>query len=326
MVDELDWSSRHQLMAIAKDADQAEMNAILFGSSPISAGLDDEKAVGIFDDEIPEHAEHGEPEWETTDELVEIAEGNALAEIERRAKMLGKHYPFTIHGTSLKYSHSATGIYEFCLAASLAKALPSKRNMDITKYFELVAAEVVRRHLGNTAEVIRTGWPSHNKTERPIRFKALFKIVAQRTGEWRWEPKPPNSDDPDHRKTKDEGIDFVAWIPMPDTRPGKLFVLGQCACGNDWDSKLNDLNSSRLERWFRPATVTDFLRAFALPRTVTGNYVFEELSHQAGLVFDRARIVAIAESHPEHFVHWKSNLDALTRLIIPDGASPTITA
>lgn len=322
MVDDLDWSGRHQMMAIATDADQAEMNAILFGSAPVSAGLDDEKAVGVFDDELPEHVEHDEPEWEAADELIEVAEGDALVEIELRAKMLGVHYPFTLNGASLKYEPSATGIYEFCLAASLAKALPSKRNKEITKYFELVAAEAVRRYLGDNAEVIRTGWPSHDKALRPIRFKALFEIVATRTGEWRWDPKPPNSKDPHHRIAKDEGIDFVAWKPMPDQRPGKLFVLGQCACGNEWDTKLGELADKRLERWFRPATAAAFQRAFALPRTVSGKYVFEELSGYAGLVFDRARIVAIAETNPAQFVHWKTTLAPLTGLVIPSPTSP----
>lgn len=326
MMDGLDWSGRHQMMAIATNADQAEKNAVMLGSTAISAGFDDEKAAGIFDDEIVEYGGMDEPEWETADELVEVAEGDALSEIERRADMLGDNYPFTLEGASLRYCPSPTGVYEFCLAASLAKALPNKRNKAIATYFELIAAEVVRAYLGDTAEVIRTGWPSHDATQRPVRFKALFNIVSSRAGEWHWDPPPPNSDDPHPRIVKDEGVDFVAWKPMPDRRPGKLFVLGQCACGNEWDTKLGELNEKRFERWFRPATAAAFQRAFALPRYVSGQYIFQELSKQAGLVFDRARIVAIAESNVAQFECWKTTLAPLTALVIPTTPAPAAAA
>jgi hypothetical protein len=316
IVDTLDWSGRGQLMGIATNADQAEKEAIEFGSAPISAGVEDEKAAGIFDDEITEYADPDEQDWEATEELVEVAEGDVIMEIERRTKILGNAYPFKLSGTSLHYTPSSTGIYEFCLAASLAKSLQSKRNKPIITNFELVAADVARAYLGDSAEVVRTGWPSHNKLERPIKFKALFEIVANRSGEWRWDPPPPNPNDPHHRAVKDEGVDFVAWKPMPDSRPGKLYVLGQCACGNDWDTKLHDLNEDRLERWFRPATAAPFQRAFAIPRVITGTYIFQELSKNAGLVFDRLRLVGIAEARPALFSHWKAKISTATQLVI----------
>lgn len=317
MVDDLDWSGRHQVMAIAFNADQAEKIAVQMGSSAMSSGLDDDKAVGVFDDEIPEHAAANESDWESSDEIIELAEGDALAEIDRRAKMLGEHYPFKLIGAGLHYVPSATGVYEFCLAASLARELKTKRYKAIATTFERVAADVVRAYLGGNADVIRTGWPSHNVVDRPVRFKNLFEIVSKRTGEWCWDPSPPHSNDPHPRTVKDEGVDFVAWKPMPDQRPGKLFVLGQCACGNDWDGKHGELNTTRLERWFRPSTAAAFQRAFALPRTVSGHYIFQELSKYAGLVFDRARLVAIAEENAECFIKWKPELEPLTQLVIP---------
>lgn len=326
MVDTLDWSGRHHMMEIATNADQVEKNAVMLGSAAISTGFEDEKAIGIFDDEIPQLAGVAEAEWEKSEEIVEVAEGDALSEIERRAALLGDYYPFKLEGAGLHYQPSTTGIYEFCLAASLAKALSAKRNKGITSHFELVAADVARSYLGDNADVIRTGWPSHDKTQRPIRFKALFDLVSKRAGEWDWDPQQPNPDDPHPRQVKDEGVDFIAWKPMPDMRPGKLFVLGQCACGNDWDGKLLELNEGRLERWFRPATAAAFQRAFALPRTVSGHYIFQELSKQAGLVFDRARIVAIAEANREQFAHWQPKLAPLTELVIPTSPAPVAVA
>jgi hypothetical protein len=308
----LDWSDRHRLMRIAANADQAEKEAIRLGNAAVATGFDDEKAAGVLDDETPETGL--EPEWEGTEEVTEHAEGEAIAEIECRQKMLGDYYPFRLKGAGIAYTPSTTGIYEFCLAASLANDALSKKELNkLTTLFELVATQVVRAYLGDDAEAIRTGWPSHDPEQRPVRFKQMFGIVAKRTGEWRWDPSHPNPNDPHPRQVKDEGVDFVVWKPMPDQRPGKLFVLGQCACGNDWDNKCSELNAKRLERWFRPATVTEFQRAFVLPRTISATPVFQQFGNYAGLIFDRARMVAIAEKNAVEFSHWKAQLLPLTQ-------------
>ena len=313
-----DWGSRAQLMTLADNADQVERDAICFGTAPVAAGLEDERAGGVYNDEAIELAPDNKDDWQVVDEVIEIAEGGTIEEIQERSTLLGQNYPFILDGAALRYRPSQTGVYEFCLAASLTTSIKRKPFNRIPVEFERVAADVVRQYMGTGSIALRTGWPSHDRDERPIKLKALARKLHEQTGEWHWSPRPPNPDDPHHRKAKDAGVDFVVWTPMPDLRPGKLFLLGQCACGNDWDTKLDEPNQKELDRWFRPATVAPFVKAFAMPRPITSQGVFAEMGTLSrSVVFDRMRITALAEANPTAFAHWKARLDRLTALVIP---------
>ncbi len=317
-MDAWSWDKRHELMAIAKNADQTELQAMRFGNAPISTGSDDEKAAGVLDDDMDEQAAPNEGEWEASEEVREEADGATYSELEERSRLLGEHYPFEIDGASLKYKgHTNTGVYEFCLATSLAETVVKKPFNRMAMWFELVAAEIAREYLGAGAESIRTGWPSHDKNERPVRFKAMVDKVSNLSGEWFWSPNRGESDDPHHRTVKDEGVDFVVWKKFPDTRLGKLYLLGQCACGNDWDTKLSDLSDSKFKRWFRDRpTVAPYMKVFAVPRHITREGIFEHANSSAGIVFDRVRLTSIAENHIKEKDIVKNNLSAITELVI----------
>jgi hypothetical protein len=302
-------------MDIASNVDQVERASIRYGAAAVSDGLEDERLAGIFIEKAVERTTMLEDEWEVEDEVIETVEGNAIEEIEERAKLLGEHYPFSLNGTSLRHRQSHTGLYEFCLAASIEKYIKHKPYNRIPIAFERVAAEAVRYYLGRDAIALRTGWPSHDKAKRPIKFKDMAKILQESTGEWVWAPRPPNPPDPHHRKVKDAGVDFVVWKPMPDQRPGKLFVLGQCACGNDWDTKLHEPDQEELDRWFRPATYASFQKVFAMPRPITNESVFSEMGLLVkGIVFDRIRLTALVEENLDAFTSWKNELAGLTKL------------
>ena len=96
-------------------------------------------------------------------------------------------------------------------------------------------------------------------------------------------------------------MDFVVWKPFLDERLGQLFVLGQCACGEDWENKLEELQESRLRRWVNPVTHAQFVRAFAVPYHIPGHYIFSELNVRAGLTFDRVRLALMAGKNPNIF-------------------------
>ncbi|EIE49616.1 hypothetical protein C357_17930 [Citreicella sp. 357] len=89
-------------------------------------------------------------------------------------------------------------------------------------------------------------------------------------------------------------MDFIFWPPLLDNRSiAQQFFLGQCACGNDWDTKFDDLNLKKLFKWF-DAAVVDPVRLFATPFHIV-DAVLIESSREAGFVFDRARIVGAFE-------------------------------
>ncbi len=97
------------------------------------------------------------------------------------------------------------------------------------------------------------------------------------------------------RDVKDEGLDFAAWIHHLDDRPGHLFLLGQCACGDNWSNKLTELSIDPLMRWFPPMCHVPATRAFCTPFHITDQRLIEA-SKQAGIVFDRIRLTLLAET------------------------------
>ncbi|WP_186169822.1 hypothetical protein [Burkholderia gladioli] len=306
-------------MRTALNADQVEVEAIRLGVAPVIVGVEDEQIAGELDDEI---LAPDTDNWAEREAAVELAAGETLVELQRRVDLLGDAYPFVINAGALRYRGSVTGVYEFCLAASVAPRINQRPNNALPLYFELLATEVARLYIGVSARAIRTGWPSHDEEQRPTRFKAMSAIVNQHSGEWVWAPVFPNPDDPDHIKVKDEGVDFVVWQPMLDNRPGKLFLLGQCACGNDWDQKLNDIKKADLNQWLNPITSAAYLTSFFVPRHLYGAYVFGYCNERAGITFDRARIAMLAESESHRAAFEAASqgweLREKTQLVIPE--------
>lgn len=289
---------KHQWQRAAIDADQAEWSAMLRGSAMLEAGLRDNVIADALDDYTEEAlpANPGQPllPFERDDLTIELAIGDLVEEISRREQVLGGSYPYYRDGNSLTYNGTSTKVYEFCLALCRSSSLVAGDYKQLPRTFELVAGHLVGQFLGPAAEWHHTGHP-RKWYGGEARFKAAMAPLS-RTREWQWCPRPGEaSDDPDPAEVKDEGLDFVAWRPQPDGRPGHLFVIGQCACGQNWTEKWNDCQAAKLEKWFRPLTLVPPMHAFCTPHHVT-EFLLADASRTAGLVMDRARLTMLAEA------------------------------
>lgn len=297
--DKTPWSGRGALIEAAKNADETELFAILRGSVSIDAGVADDIMADVH------HADDKETDsdWAADDLAVDDITGPVVEEIDRRIALLGDAYPFKREGAALKYYQSSTRVYEFCLIASLQRDISSKKWKAIPVLFEYLSVFAVCQYLGG-AEFYRTGWPSHDRRIRPVRFKRLVQILYKETGgEFVWGPSVPNdlNADPSHVDVKDEGVDFVAWKEFGDQRLGKLVILGQCACGDGWVGKMEELSEKRLKTWMNPVTYTDFVRAFSVPFHIPGYNIFAQVSRLAGLTLDRVRLARLAADNPNRF-------------------------
>ena len=105
-------------------------------------------------------------------------------------------------------------------------------------------------------------------------------------------------------------ISLFGLFPPTDGKIGQLFVLGQCACGNDWQTKFNDLTIKGLSKWFNPLSIVEPVRCFSTPFHVT-DAMLREASREGGIVFDRARLVRlsrlVAKDRIEPEIHSKMN-------------------
>ena len=282
------YYQRHAAQRATVDADQAEFDALRAGSVTVTSGIYDERVAGAMDDfelNDPPDMER----WQQQDVQDDTAVGKVHEELERRASILQDAYPFALADGVLSYSAAgASRIYEFLLMICNS-SLGTGEHAELPRLFERVAAKLVGAYFGCNAISIHTGSPRDPAVGTT--FRDAMGFVAEQTGEWTWGPEQGLPDEPGHG---DGGCDFVVMMAAPDHRQiGQLFILGQCACGNNWQTKYGDLDLKNVGKWFNPLAVVDPVRSFATPHHVT-DALLEEASRRAGLFFDRARLTMIA--------------------------------
>ena len=272
---------RDALQQHAEDADQVELDALRSGDAAIDVGVDDEQVSGFLDDVAVEAMPREDSELHRDDLAHDDSVGPIQEELRRRASLLKSAYPFQLEPANLVHDRQRRSImYEFLLAVSIAVRGPLLQ--DATRLFERVATQVVESYFGKNARSMHFGWPRDGK----VPFRDAVKEVHARTDEWIWGPEAGL----DLARAKDERCDFIVWLESTDRRVGQLFVVGQCACGNNWQDKWRELNVERLRRWFNPLSWVEPVRSFATPRHVT-DVLLKEASREAGLIFDRSRLV-----------------------------------
>ena len=285
-----DSYGRYYAQTSSADADQAEFFALRNGATAVDAGTYDDRLAGTLDD--PETGENRE-RWHRDDLRSETATGRTQEEIERRAALLGPAYPFTLDQGTLAYAESGARVYEFFLCICNTQLTQGEHKW-LPRVFERVAARLVAAYFGAYAQSIHVGSPRDEAIGKS--FYSAMATVAQRTGEWTW---GPDEGLPAEHHRGDEGCDFVVCLDAGDRRKiGQLFVLGQCACGNDWPTKFRDLDLARLRKWFNPLSVVEPVRSFATPHHVDDVWL-REASRESGLFFDRARLTSIASAAPQ---------------------------
>jgi len=312
--DKVDWELRGQEQRIATNADQTEMLAMKMGACPIDEGIRDETTAAALDDFGSQDQSTTTP-WSATDNQADDAVGGIANEIVRRKDLMGPDYPFSVSGNELTYVGSKTKVYELCLAIANAPSVNVKPYNALPPLFERITRDIVKNFAGDGSVGIRTGWPKDSELNRTTYFKSVVDIIHKQTNEWEWSPKKGYPKNPPSKHVKDMGIDFVVWKKMPDNRKGMLFLLGQCACGNDWDEKYNDINFERLSLWFRDLSVACPSRIFAIPFHIPNTELFEEVNKLAGLTLDRARIAMLAESASNIHMHDKESCDNIQKHI-----------
>lgn len=285
------FRDKGMLQRLSNDADQAEFEAIKEGTSTFESGFSDDHIASNMDDfEI----EGDLPEWQLKDVANDTAVGGLYEELIRRQSLMGDNYPFIIDGNSIEPHTSIQLTYKFCLAICNVNV---NEYIDFPRIFELVAMEYIRIYLGDFARSLHTGWPRNSSGSK--KFSEFAKYLHDETGEWLWGPDATLVDE-DSNYIKDCGIDFIAWLETPDQRLGRLFFLGQCACGNDWNTKFEDITKTKYERWFNPATYVSPAVTFCTPFSIVDGYLYQA-SQEAGLVFDRSRIALLASRY-EHML------------------------
>lgn len=176
--------------------------------------------------------------------------------------------------------------YCFMLLLSLTHHYSQLRLSDAAsqtpaELFESICVTAYEVYVGGRA--IRFG--SRRRNPIPTQFEAAVRYVCQET-----------SEDHGHglfarASLQDDGLDVLAWRPFGDSRSGQLVLLGQCAIGVNWTTKIRELS---LERWRGHVrwAVTP-LTSISLPLVHSDGVEWRRNLADAGIIFDRVRIAAL---------------------------------
>jgi len=302
----------------AGNADDLEMEAIRKQFAVAEEGLTDERLAQSLQDDYGISVPGEASDWALRELSVETAVTAETKEIQRRASTLGDAYPFRLTAGGIAYRGNKTLAYEFCLCLTRAESLSEGKYAQLPPAFERLTGLVLARSLGFDNDWYRLGWPPD--AGRPATLREMIDHLHARTGEWHWGNLPELSTNPLPSSEKDGGIDIVVWKHFGDSRQGKVFLLGQCACGNNWPSKLGDLDPKAFEgKWLKKLSYTgEQLRFMAIPFHIPDKDVWIDGCTRAGILLDRIRITSLAERTGADQVQALQDLIPLIRLVIPE--------
>ncbi|MEC6741639.1 hypothetical protein VXS12_16775 [Acinetobacter baumannii] len=290
------------------NADQSELEALFNTVAPLDAGLNDNKQASALDTiDLVGSINNG---WSERDYEIDNIGSELTTELSSRYQLLGSGYPFLIEGSGLKLNIDRPNLfYIFCLIISHSKikahAGEKANNLKMARLFEKVTLKIIQKSLGTFSNSLHFGFP---RDDRSNIFKAMENLKNQLDLSGEFKPNPIDYVEEDLMKQKDLGIDQIIWIKRPDQRKyGHLFLLGQCACGQDYLNKFNDINLNKLNNYFRPLTHVSPIKAMSVPFLVSEKE-FRRISNEAGWLFDRISLSALYDSYEDLKVEYDYQL------------------
>lgn len=286
--------------SVTNDADEVEFFAMFRGSANIDSGYVDEGMSGELDDAVAEEMSLN-PDMEVWG-LTSLKQDDlsvALVEEIKLRKAICAEYPFVLDGNTLTHIPSQTGVYEYCLVSSISTRSHINRKkfeeqgVDLATYrsgFEYLSSNIVRSMFSAHASSVRTGWPRIDKAKFFERFQ---RLVSNRTKP-EWTFKDAGLYFTAH--AKDASLDFIVTVSLGDERSGRLYILGQCACGDNWSAKLDEPNYKKLTAWFHPSAFVQPIRVLAVSRVLSESEISQASHGNEILVLDRLRIAALAKN------------------------------
>lgn len=225
---------------------------------------------------------------------------DAYTEIEQRLISCGNTlgYPFEIetpeNSLRMDFSESCNRhvVYQYLLLITRLGMGGNYRfsNISGTDLFEELCAQIAKSYLGNRAESFVFGTGSGGS------FRDKITDLTRRVGEG------AGAKDNISSTTKDGKLDVVAWKPFSDQNSGKLILFAQCKTGTGYRHSVTQLQPDGFcQKYIRQQPAVLPVRAFfvseALPRTGTTSQVeWDDLATDAGLLFDRCRIIDYCDS------------------------------
>lgn len=270
-------------------ADWMELQALVAGDGSCSrSDLETNlRRSGLF---APTEETEPTGEQDAADELIL----ETFTEMELRGIAAGSAYPFELNlaaGTLVRRGDVATfAPYVFLLCLSYwGKTEAATKKKPFRRMFENLCCLAARNFVGGSVARFaapRSALPAAYQAavERlPTSFNKAVTRLCELMGEgveYRDQPT---------MNSQDDKLDIVAWRDFPDKRKGKLVIFGQCASGNDWETKLRELNPRLFcEDWMAEVPQSNLTPVFFVPHRVEPAG-WDHVNRQL-LVFERCRL------------------------------------
>jgi hypothetical protein len=209
--------------------------------------------------------------------------------LKQRSQSFSNDYPFACSDEHLLFISALNAkqkIYIFLLLASNLNLFKDFQS-DITTEFEIISKKALESYLPKFATVKSFGKNSEFTGFACDKVRQLAAQMNLTVNE-----KYLNS--VSSKGTQDIGLDVVGWLPLEDKIGNYISIFAQCACGKEWNKKLNE---TRRYNKFLNSYLSEITHSLFIPYSLI-NYndsaFFEH--HEFGepiLLFERKRILSL---------------------------------
>lgn len=280
-------------------ADYFELVSLFNSGSLITVGemLDRLSDEGILDQskDVSNQAQQNDDEEFFVRSIFEI--------LNQRQELFGNEYPFKYSKESITIIEELSQqqkTYLFLLLSSNLNLFPDFQS-NLTSEFELLSLEALKNYLPTFAKTISFG--------KNTDFKGYtYDKIQQLAQTMNLEPDEFYLNTISKKGTQDLGLDIAGWIPFIDNVGNYVSIFGQCACGKNWTSKLNETRRyNNLLRVYHSNIKNSIFIPYALINS-NNNSFFEH--HEFGtdiLVFERKRVLSLIQNE-EVYKNFESAL------------------
>lgn len=230
-------------------------------------------------------------------ESSELLAIDAFSEIDNRKVAAGPGYPFQVDDQHIQLrgsSEAGVSTYIFQLLLSYFGVRAGKgSNVRPERDFEDISFHAAQSYFGRNDKDGSYLFAFPRRTNEKSFASAIDKLSALLGEGGGAKGVPPV------KNQKDARLDIVVWHGFADRKPGQVIAFGQCAAGDHWRSKVNDLPDGGrwCQAWMRQPPAVPPLRMFFIPHSLSEEE-WETSAILGGVLFERCRIAYHAPRLP----------------------------
>lgn len=230
--------------------------------------------------------EIGDRTCENNDRKQQMIE-SYFEELSNRSNLLGELYPFQIEDCEIQLKSNLSIKQKDYLGLLVCSNLNNFKKLQpyLTSDFEEFSYCALKNYLPPQANVKKFGEGSSYSGSARDKIIALAADMNIEVNDFELNNLSPHN-------SQEKGLDIVAWLHFYDKIPNMVSILGQCACGKKWYSKIYE--PKRYVNYFKFYRQSPILALF-VPYFLVNQTCFHQSDDIVPdcLIFDRVRILTL---------------------------------